>query len=46
MSDKSSIMTKDNDPDLGKLVKGPGYQPPRIAEILADAGDATWTRCG
>ena len=35
-----SNMTKDNDPDLGKLVKGPGYQPPRIAEILAAAGDA------
>jgi predicted HAD superfamily Cof-like phosphohydrolase len=36
-----SNMTKVNDASLGKLVKGPGYQPPRIAEILADARDAS-----
>jgi len=29
-----SNMTKDNDPAKGKLVKGPGYSPPRIAEVL------------
>lgn len=29
-----SNMTKDNSPAEGKLVKGPGYEPPRIAEIL------------
>jgi predicted HAD superfamily Cof-like phosphohydrolase len=29
-----SNMTKTNDPNLGKLVKGPGYEAPRIAEIL------------
>lgn len=32
-----SNMTKTNTPDEGKLVKGPGYRPPRIAEILAGA---------
>lgn len=35
-----SNMTKTNAPDKGKLVKGPGYQPPRIAEILRNAGGA------
>lgn len=29
-----SNMTKDNTPDEAKLVKGPGYEPPRIAELL------------
>jgi predicted HAD superfamily Cof-like phosphohydrolase len=29
-----SNMTKTNDPSLGKLVKGPGYEAPRIAEIV------------
>lgn len=29
-----SNMTKVNDLSLGKLVKGPGYDPPRIADIL------------
>ena len=33
-----SNMTKINTPDEAKLVKGPGYSPPRIAEILARAG--------
>ena len=32
-----SNMTKVNTPDEAKLVKGPGYQPPRIAEILGEA---------
>lgn len=32
-----SNMTKTNAPDEAKLVKGPGYQPPRIAEVLRDA---------
>lgn len=29
-----SNMTKDNTPDEAKLVKGPGYEPPRIAGLL------------
>jgi len=29
-----SNMTKTNNPDLAKLVKGPDYEPPRIREIL------------
>ncbi len=29
-----SNMTKANAPDEAKLVKGPGYEPPRIAELL------------
>ncbi len=33
-----SNMTKDNSPAEGKLVKGPGYEPPRVAEILAITG--------
>jgi predicted HAD superfamily Cof-like phosphohydrolase len=32
-----SNMTKTNDPGLGKLLKGPGYEAPRIAELLAGA---------
>jgi predicted HAD superfamily Cof-like phosphohydrolase len=32
-----SNMTKINDPAAPKLVKGPDYEPPRIAEILAGA---------
>jgi predicted HAD superfamily Cof-like phosphohydrolase len=39
----ASNMTKTNAPDQGKLVKGPGYQPPRIAEILRAAGPAGGT---
>lgn len=35
-----SNMTKTADPRHGKLVKGPGYQPPRIAEILRLATEA------
>jgi hypothetical protein len=31
----ASNMTKTSVPGLSKLTKGPGYQPPRIAEILA-----------
>jgi hypothetical protein len=34
----ASNMTKTNDPARPKLVKGPGYQPPRIAELLAVQG--------
>lgn len=34
----ASNMTKDNDVNEGKLVKGPGYRPPRIAEILHTGG--------
>lgn len=33
-----SNMTKDNSPAEGKLVKGPGYEPPRIAEVLTTHG--------
>jgi predicted HAD superfamily Cof-like phosphohydrolase len=33
-----SNMTKINTPAEGKLMKGPGYRPPRIAEILASPG--------
>jgi predicted HAD superfamily Cof-like phosphohydrolase len=33
-----SNMTKTNTPDEAKLVKGPGYEPPRIAEVLRAAG--------
>lgn len=29
-----SNMTKTNNPELAKLVKGPGYESPRIREIL------------
>ena len=29
-----SNMTKTNTPDEAKLVKGPGYEPPHIAEVL------------
>ena len=33
-----SNMTKINTPEEAKLVKGPGYEPPRIAAILAITG--------
>jgi predicted HAD superfamily Cof-like phosphohydrolase len=31
-----SNMTKSNTPDEAKLVKGPGYEPPDIAAVLAE----------
>jgi predicted HAD superfamily Cof-like phosphohydrolase len=39
-----SNMTKTNTPSEAKLVKGPRYEPPRIAEILSDHPDyrAEW----
>ena len=33
-----SNMTKTNNPDEAKLVKGPGYEPPRIAALLGEDG--------
>lgn len=38
-----SNMTKDNSPAEGKLVKGPGYEPPSIAEVLTRHGAAALT---
>jgi hypothetical protein len=39
-----SNMTKANDPGLGKLVKGPGYEAPRITEILEQFAAAAVAR--
>jgi predicted HAD superfamily Cof-like phosphohydrolase len=34
-----SNMTKTNDPDRAKLIKGPGYSPPNIEEVLNASHD-------